>query len=581
MKKNLIFTAASIAVAGLALAGCGKSSSAEDTKDDGKLMTVTLFDEYANYQGIQPGWFGKLIKDKFNIKLNIIAPNVAGGGSTLFDTRSAAGNLGDLIMVNASGNKGSRLAKSGLLTDMTPYAKNLKYLQKYKTSINALNKTLGKKSGMWGIPTAVSAQSPTTPQDGSDPTFGPYLRWDIYKEIGYPKMKNMDDVLNVLKEMQAKARQKTGDNKIYALSLFKDWDGDTMSAANQLVSWFGYSGVGNVFAKADGSDNQSAIQTNGIYEKMLQFLNKANQLGLVDPESATQNSDAQNTKMKRGRVLFSPVAWTKAGYNTGANVNVGRGFEFAPLTSLQSFSQGQTPNGQSFFFAIGSKAKNKPRLAKFLNWLYSPDGIYVTRGLVNGTAGIKGWTWEMKNGKPQLTSYGNEIYFGDNNAAVPAKYGTGQFSDGASQMNTTTVSNNDIDPSTKYPYNPDLWPATQAKINSTPVAKDWVAHMGTDTAMEYVKKHNNLLVAPGASYVMPDDSSQISTLRSQIRTQIVNYSWRLVFAKSDNGFDSLFKKMQSTVNGLDYAKVLKADMQNAKEQQKARVQIVKDYKDKN
>lgn len=144
MKKNLIFTAASIAVAGLALAGCGKSSSAEDTKDDGKLMTVTLFDEYANYQGIQPGWFGKLIKDKFNIKLNIIAPNVAGGGSTLFDTRSAAGNLGDLIMVNASGNKGSRLAKSGLLTDMTPYAKNLKYLQKYKTSINALNKTLGK-----------------------------------------------------------------------------------------------------------------------------------------------------------------------------------------------------------------------------------------------------------------------------------------------------------------------------------------------------------------------------------------------------------------------------------------------------
>ena len=55
----------------------------------------------ANYQGIQSGWFAKIVKDKFNMELNIIAPNVAGGGDTLFQTRSAAGDLGDLILTNA------------------------------------------------------------------------------------------------------------------------------------------------------------------------------------------------------------------------------------------------------------------------------------------------------------------------------------------------------------------------------------------------------------------------------------------------------------------------------------------------
>ena len=33
---------------------------------------------------------GRIVKDKFNMELNIIAPNVAGGGDTLFQTRSAA-----------------------------------------------------------------------------------------------------------------------------------------------------------------------------------------------------------------------------------------------------------------------------------------------------------------------------------------------------------------------------------------------------------------------------------------------------------------------------------------------------------
>ena len=40
-------------------------------------MTVEVFDSLASSQGLQKsGWFAKIVKDKFNIKLNIIAPAI-------------------------------------------------------------------------------------------------------------------------------------------------------------------------------------------------------------------------------------------------------------------------------------------------------------------------------------------------------------------------------------------------------------------------------------------------------------------------------------------------------------------------
>lgn len=581
MKKKLGLALAAALAIGLVLAGCGKKeSSAVDTKDDGKMMTVTVYDDLANYQGTQGGWFGKLVKDKFNMKLNIIAPNVAGGGSTLFDTRSAAGNLGDLIITGSGSGRAKRLIKSGLIVDMTPYAKNMKYITKYKATTEELNKIADQKSGIWGVPSGVSTASPTEPSEGNDPTFGPYIRWDLYKQVGYPKLKTLSDLLPVLKEMQDKARQQTGDKKIYAMSLFKDWDGNMMNNAKQPTTFYGYDEMGFVLAKADGSDYQSITQSNGEYEKALQFFNKANQMGLVDPESSTQNYDTMYAKYQQGKVLFSFWPWLgQAAYNTDKNKEAGRGFEIAPVQDMKIFSYGATPNGGSTFIAVGSKAKNKARLVKFINWLYSPEGVYASSAQTNGSAGIKGLTWKLVNGKPTLTDFGNKVFFGGG-ANVPKNYGGGAYKDGVAALNYPTESVQDIDPNTGYAYNANMWPSTLAK-NTTPLDKDWSAHMGgAKTTMDYLKKNNKILVAPGASYVQPDEESQVSTLRGQIKTQIVNSSWKMVYAKSDSEFNSLFKQMQTTVNGLDYAKVLKVDMQNAKDQQKARVAITKEYKNR-
>jgi multiple sugar transport system substrate-binding protein/putative aldouronate transport system substrate-binding protein len=106
------------------------STASDGSKKYEEFITVDVFDSLANYQGIQTGWFGKIIKDKFNMESNIISPNVAGGGETLYQTRSAAGNLGDLIIYPMSGGKLQDLVDAKLIVDMTNMMSGKKNLEK-------------------------------------------------------------------------------------------------------------------------------------------------------------------------------------------------------------------------------------------------------------------------------------------------------------------------------------------------------------------------------------------------------------------------------------------------------------------
>lgn len=107
-------------------------------------MTVEVFDSLASSQGLQKsGWFAKIVKDKFNIKLNIIAPNVS-GGDTVFDTRSASGNLGDLVIVGTGNGRLNKLVKAKLIEDMTPYYSSMKNVKKYDSAVKSIAKQAGK-----------------------------------------------------------------------------------------------------------------------------------------------------------------------------------------------------------------------------------------------------------------------------------------------------------------------------------------------------------------------------------------------------------------------------------------------------
>ena len=75
-----------------------------------KTVTLDVYDQLANYSGEQIGWFAKVIKDKFNVKLNII-PDADG----VYDTRMESGNLGDLVIWGSDGDKYQQAVDKGML----------------------------------------------------------------------------------------------------------------------------------------------------------------------------------------------------------------------------------------------------------------------------------------------------------------------------------------------------------------------------------------------------------------------------------------------------------------------------------
>lgn len=584
--KRIVAAATATAVVALSLTGCslfgGDQSNSAASGASGpfpekwdKEITIDVFDGLANYMGIQQGWFAKIVKDKFNMKLNIIAPNVAGGGDTLYNTRVAAGNLGDLIITD-QGKQLDQLAKGGLVINAADYYKQMSNAKVFDAAVQKVN---DGKNGVYGFPTQVSTIKPTEPSEGLSSTFGAMIRWDLYKQLGYPEVDTLEDILPVLKQMQELQPTAANGAKTYGLSLFKDWDGNMMNNAKQPTTFYGYDEMGFVLAKADGSDYQSIVDSDSEYVRALHFFYEANQMGLVDPDSTTQNYDTLFSKFQNGQVLFSPWPWqAQPAFNTEANLAAGKGFMIANIKDQKIFSYGASVYGGTQIFAIGSKAKDPQRIAAFIDWLYSADGTYSNNSQTQGAAGPQGLTWDLNSSnEPELNDFGTQALLGDGSAKVPAEWGGGTYKDGASALNVTAVLPIEVDKATGQPFSYQFWPTYQ-KSTANAVSTDWSKQMGGATStMDYLTKSDQLEVAPGSGYVAPADSSEISTLRNQIKASIIEQSWKMSFASSDAEFASLLKQMQDTVNGLGYDKVLKIDMDNAKAQNAARIEVAKKF----
>ena len=112
-------------------------SGTTDTAEPAELepMVLEIYSQPANFQGEQPGWFAKVLKDKFNVTINIIAPQVAGGD--IFAARSASGFLGDIVILDNADIQAC--IKSGLIYDVTEGMKKLSSFEEFKTQLDVYN----------------------------------------------------------------------------------------------------------------------------------------------------------------------------------------------------------------------------------------------------------------------------------------------------------------------------------------------------------------------------------------------------------------------------------------------------------
>lgn len=539
-------------------------------------LTIDVFDSQANFQGEQTGWFAKAVKDKFNMRLNIIAPNVVGGGDTLYQSRMTAGNLGDLIITNADNGRLKELVSAGLLLDMSPYLDGCDMLNKHKDAI-ADATVLAGEDGVWAVPSEISNQSATEPCDAAEPTNAPSVRWDIYGKVGYPEIGTLEDLVTVLSDMQTAAKKSDSGKKVYAFSLFKDWDIDIMQNAGAVCALYGYEPQGFCMAKDDGTDIQSVIDSDGIYVRALKFLYEANQKGLVDPESVTQNFDNLAAKYKDGAVLYSLWPWLGSGqYNSSEHTAEGKGFASVVIKDMGCATYGSMPKGKfGTAVMIGSQTKDPQRLVDFIDWLYSPEGVKMNCSAASGTCGPEGLTWELgEDGQPKLTEFGEKAFIEQTEELdVPEEWGTGTWADGVSALNYKAVGIVDVDESNGVCYNYLRWDDYYEKT-STKLSEDWQRHYGAVTTLDYLKENDMLVVRPGSNYAAPEYEADIQTIKEHCKAVIIANSWKMIFADDEAEFDQLLKDMQDTVNGLGYEQVLEVDWQNVKDRFAAEAEVL-------
>ena len=531
-KKLLSVLLASSMVIGSAsaLTGCGSKKN--------EVIKLNVYSQLANFSGKQIGWSADILKKKFNVELNIIPE-----GDGVFETRMTSGNLGDIVVWGADNDKYPLAVKNNLLfgweddnvlDEYGPYIK--KNMPDALKKNKELTKTItnGASDKLYGFGANVALNS----KDHESFFYTWDTRWDLYKKLGYPKIKNLQDYHNMLKNMQKLCPSDDSGNKVYAVSLWPDWDDAmVMYVKAMATAYYGYDEL------ALGLYDP----TNGPYLEMLKWFNDLYQDGLIDPDSMTQTYDEMIAKVQNGGTLFSIFNYSGSlGYNTKEHTSAGKLMYCMKPEDASPIVYGMNTQGGDRVWSIGAKTEYPEKCMEIINYLATPEGRMTME------YGPKGYTWDYDDQKhAYLTDVGMKCQK-DKNTTMGGGY-KGSYHDGELQINNVTwsldASNPDSDGET---YNKESW----ASYNATPssdIEKDWRDKTGCTTINEYMEK-GKYTVAPGTSFSKETQDTTLKTTWNQVTTEIKNSSWKAIYAKSDKKFDSVVASMKKSAKKYGYDK---------------------------
>lgn len=502
-------------------------------------LTIEMYNVAANYQGIQTGWFGKALKDELNLVVNIIAPQVSGDGEALYQTRTAAGNLGDVVLLDNADML--ECVDVGLIADLSADIQKFPNLMKYWEQIELFNKDLG---GIYAIPTEMNTNGPTVYMSETANSM-PRIPWDFYTELGRPELNTMDDLLKVLADMQAAHPTNEAGDKAYGMTLWKDWDGTSIENVNQITKWYGQEVNGSVLIGADHSITP-LTDKNGAYYKMLKFFYQANQLGIVDPDSATQDWNSACDKMRQKRTYLVWNNWMLGFTNSPEVGEKGANYMGMPVADMNVFQTSDYYYGSGRVFGIGSQVseENKLRLLEFLDWYCSPEGLTLQH------AGTEGLIYTVnEDGTYTLTEDGFNRFTAE--IMVPEDQGGGNWTDGNNQINQWIAASIEMNPVTGETFVPDLWASTIEK-NNTKTTKEWQELYGAKNEVEYMKNIGMMNPVPSVNIALAIDTTDIGLIRSQCKTLVCDTSWKAIFAANDAEFEALWDDMVTQLEGFGW-----------------------------
>lgn len=523
------------------------SADAEASLDDiipKETVTLDVFTQLANYSGEQVGWFAELMLKKFNVKLNII-PDPADEG--VFATRMESGNLGDIVIFGGDMDKYNQSVQKGMLFDwneediLSDYGPYIKEHMSKALEQNA-NISGGKTYG-FGYDVG------TSPKDLKGFDYHPDLRYDLYKEIGSPKINTLEDYIPVLEKMQKACPKSDSGKQTYGVSLFPDWDGDMVMFVKSTAALYGWEEFGFGLYNVNTQEFQDCLRDDSEYLRCLKFYNQLHRKGLLDPDSSTQTYQNVVEDYTDGSAFFNLFSWMGAiAYNTPEHLEAGKAMLAVPAEDSKPLVNGCNIYGNDRIWTIGANTEYPELCMAIINWLCTPEGV------LTNDYGPKGVTWDYTaDKKTEFTELGKQTSK-DENTVMTGGY-TGTFKDGRPQYNLRTWAMDAQNPETDGEvYNKDKW---ESELNAevSKIQQTWRDDVGAPNANEYLEKRPYSLIL-GTTYTRTTKDDELQVIWNQVATCIKENSWKAIYSKTDAEYDACVKTMQKKTKEYGYDKCI-------------------------
>jgi multiple sugar transport system substrate-binding protein/putative aldouronate transport system substrate-binding protein len=516
------------------LSGCNESG----------LIKIVIYSQTANSSGNQVGWAAEILKEKFGVEVMIV--NEKDG---TFATRMSTGDLGDIVIFGSSGNQYRDAVEASalfdweeddLLKEFGPYIyENMQLALEKNRELNGNGKVHG-----FGFDVASNAD------DHDAHIYYPYLRWDLYEELGKPEIETLEDFIPILLAMQELEPESQIGTKTYAVSSFPDWDGDMVMMVKSTAALYGWEEFGVGLYNVIDQTFQGALDEDGMYLRCLRFYNQLNQLGLFDPDSMTQTFESATQKYRNGVSFFNIFTFVAETFNSDENLEAGRALQCIPANDQLNLVNGLNVYGKNRVWAIGAKTNYPELCMEIINWFATPEGVLAYN------YGPQGVTWDYdENGNTYLTETGLASRKSKRNTMIEINGNIGNYRDGEFQHNNTTWSMDSVNPESALgeTYNWKFWESTFDSKILHPVEQRWQDWAdGARTGDELLRNRGMVAVSIGTKFELGRRDAELDTTWEQVKKCIVDASWEAIYATNDVQFNAIVNKMIRDARAFGY-----------------------------
>jgi ABC-type glycerol-3-phosphate transport system substrate-binding protein len=323
-----------------------------------------------------------------------------------YDSAIASGDLPDIVTTQSNL---STILESGVALDVDPYLEEYcpNFLQGDTRLSYDVLKQLGGNDGFYFFPSRIGYNG--VGYDNECSSRGYVVRWDYYKELGYPPINNEDDYLNVLLQMHKNHPfTEEGDPTfLYGTDRFNGYD-VAFRTELSICYWPAYKYQNNIFTNEvyDGYTDPEHSK----YWAAMAWHNKVYRAGKedgsYDMDLFTQSVEQFEAKCARGQYLglhntknqlYKEKIRSDPDTLSGYSIVPG-----APANYYTNVYQ-LLGNGTNYMWFISANTHHMEEALKLFNYMCDPDFL---RELCMGRQG-ETWDYDEK-GIPHMTEYGQE-----------------------------------------------------------------------------------------------------------------------------------------------------------------------------